>query len=163
MPYFDRYIALSTSTDIEETLVDSHNHFVQLIQSLSDEQMNFAYQEDKWTIKDIVQHLIDTERIFVYRALRFARNDKTELPGYDHESFANHTNSEEKHKDQLLKEFVSVHRATILFFTNLTSEALNRMGIASGEKMSVNQIVHIIAGHTHHHLSVMEEKYLPNL
>ena len=163
MPYFDRYIKLSTSSDIETTLVESHNHLVQLIQSFSEEEMNFAYEEGKWTIKDLTQHLIDTERIFVYRALRFARNDKTELPGYDHDLYAQESNANGKFKDQLLKEFVAVHRATIMFFNQLSNEALKRKGQASGEELSVEMIAHIIAGHTQHHLSVIEEKYIPKM
>jgi len=163
MPYFDKYIALSTSQDIETALVESHNHLIQVIHPLSDEQMNFAYEEGKWSIKELMQHLIDTERIFVYRALRFARNDSTELPGYDHESYNAESNAKQKSKDQLLKEFVAVHRATIMFFNQLPVEALHRKGKASGEEMVVNQIAHIIAGHTQHHLSVVEERYLPKL
>lgn len=161
MPYFDRYIELSTSTDIETTLVESHNHLVQLIQSFSEDEMNFCYEPGKWTIKDLIQHLIDTERIFVYRALRFARNDKTELPGYNHDSYAKESNANAKYKDQLLKEFVAVHRSTIMFFNQLTSEALKRKGVANGEELSVEMIAHIISGHTQHHLSVIEEKYIP--
>mgnify|MGYP000339054147 CR=1 FL=1 len=163
MPYFDRYIELSTSSDIETTLVESHNHLVQLIQPISEEKMNFSYAEGKWTLKDMLQHLIDTERIFVYRALRFARNDKTELPGYDHELYALESNANAKFKDQLLKEFVAVHRATIMFFNQLSNEALKRKGTASGEELTVEMIAHIIAGHTQHHLSVIEEKYIPKL
>ena len=163
MPYFDRYIALSTSQYIETTLIESHNHLIQVIQPLTDVQMDFAYEEGKWSIKELMQHLIDTERIFVYRALRFARNDKTELPGYDHETYNSESNAKQKSKDQLLKEFVAVHRATIMFFNQLPSEAIDRNGIASGEKMTVNQIAHIIAGHTQHHLSIIEERYLPKL
>ena len=163
MPYFDRYIKLSTSSDIETTLEESHNHLVQLIQPISEEKMNFSYAEGKWTLKDMLQHLIDTERIFVYRALRFARNDKTELPGYDHELYALESNANSKFKDQLLKEFVAVHCATIMFFNQLSNEALKRKGQASGEELSVEMMAHIIAGHTQHHLSVIEEKYIPKL
>ena len=163
MPYFDRYIQLSTSTDMETTLVESHNHLVQLIQSFSEDEMNYQYAEEKWTIKEIVQHLIDTERIFVYRALRFARNDSTELPGYDHNQYVRESNANEKFKNQLLNEFVAVHRATIMFFNQLPEIALSRKGIASGEELSVKMIAHIIAGHTHHHLSVIEDKYLPTM
>ena len=163
MPYFDQYIALSTSSDIETTLVESHNHLVQVIQPLTEEEMNFAYAESKWNIKELVQHLIDTERIFVYRALRFARNDKTELPGYDHDNYNDESNAKFKTKEQLLKEFVAVHRATIMFFNQLPDEAMERMGTASNEKLSVSSIAHIIAGHTQHHLSVIEERYLPKL
>ncbi len=163
MPYFDRYVQLSTSTDMETTLVESHNHLVQLIQSFSEDEMNYQYAEEKWTIKEIVQHLIDTERIFVYRALRFARNDSTELPGYDHNQYVRESNANEKFKNQLLNEFVAVHRATIMFFNQLPEIALSRKGIASGEELSVKMIAHIIAGHTQHHLSVIEDKYLPTM
>ena len=80
MPYFDKYIALSTSQDIEQTLVESHNHLIQTILPLTEDQMMYKYEEKKWSIKDLLQHMIDTERVFAYRAMRFARNDKTELP-----------------------------------------------------------------------------------
>ncbi len=163
MPYFDRYVKLSTSNDIETTLVESHNHLVQLIQSFSEEEMNYQYAAGKWTIKEVVQHLIDTERIFVYRALRFARNDSTELPGYEHNQYVQESNAKEKFKDQLLNEFVAVHRATIMFFNQLPAVALSRTGIASKEKLTVEMIAHIIAGHTQHHLSVIEQKYLPTM
>jgi uncharacterized damage-inducible protein DinB len=163
MPYFDRYVKLSTSNDIETTLVESHNHLVQLIQSFSEEEMNYQYAKGKWTIKEVVQHLIDTERIFVYRALRFARNDSTELPGYEHNQYVQESNAKEKFKDQLLNEFVAVHRATIMFFNQLPAVALSRTGIASKEKLTVEMIAHIIAGHTQHHLSVIEQKYLPTM
>lgn len=163
MPYFDRYVKLSTSNDIETTLVESHNHLIQLIQSFSEEEMNYQYAKGKWTIKEVVQHLIDTERIFVYRALRFARNDSTELPGYEHNQYVQESNAKEKFKDQLLNEFVAVHRATIMFFNQLPAVALSRTGIASKEKLTVEMIAHIIAGHTQHHLSVIEQKYLPTM
>jgi hypothetical protein len=160
MAYFNRYILLSTSNDIETTLIESHNHLIQVIHPLTEKQMDFTYDKGKWNIREILQHLIDTERIFVYRALRFARNDKTDLPGYDHESYNTASNAKQKSQDQLLKEFVAVHRATVMFFNQLPEEAFERKGQASGEEMTVNQIAHIIAGHTQHHISVLEERYL---
>jgi ABC-type Zn uptake system ZnuABC Zn-binding protein ZnuA len=85
------------------------------------------------------------------------------LPGYDHELYALESNANAKFKDQLLTEFVAVHRATIMFFNQLSNEALKRKGQASGEELSVEMMAHIIAGHTQHHLSVIEEKYIPKL
>lgn len=163
MPYFDRYIALSTSQDIEQTLVESHNHLIQTILPLSEKQMLFKYEENKWSIKDLLQHLIDTERVFVYRAMRFARNDKTELPGYNENEFAAEALADLKSKDQLLNEYIAVHKATIMFYNTLSDVAYVRKGIASKEELSVSQIAHIIAGHIQHHLTVIEERYLPKL
>lgn len=163
MPYFDRYIALSTSQDIEQTLVESHNHLIQTILPLTEEKMMFKYEENKWSIKDLLQHLIDTERVFVYRAMRFARNDKTELPGYDENEFAEEAGADLKSKDQLLNEYIAVHKATIMFYNTLPDESYHRKGNASNEELSVSQIAHIISGHIQHHLSVLEERYLPKL
>ena len=139
MPYFDRYIKLSTSSDIETTLVESHNHLVQLIQPISEEKMNFSYAEGKWTLKDMLQHLIDTERIFVYRALRFARNDKTELPGYDHNEYANETNADEKSKEEILESLAQN--------SDLTKDEIESikkiLDQKSSEKIKVSDVIKI--------------------
>ncbi len=163
MSYFDKYIALSTSQDIEQTLVESHNHLIQTILPLTEEQMLYKYAENKWSIKDLVQHLIDTERVFVYRAMRFARNDKTELHGFDENEFAAEAGADLKSKDQLLNEYIAVHKATIMFYNTLPDEAMERKGRASGNEFSLKNIAHIISGHIQHHLSVIEERYLPNV
>ena len=163
MSYFDKYIALSTSQDIEQTLVESHNHLIKRILPLTEEQMMFKYEEKKWSIKDLLQHLIDTERVFIYRAMCFARNDKTELPGFDENSFVAEAMADLKTKEQLLNEYIAVHKATIMFYNTLSDEAITRKGIASGNEFTIVQIAHITAGHIQHHLSILEERYLPKL
>jgi len=163
MPYFDKYIALSTSQDIEQTLVESHNHLIQTILPLTEDQMMYKYEEKKWSIKDLLQHMIDTERVFAYRAMRFARNDKTELPGFDENEFTEKAGADQKSKEQLLNEYIAVHKATIMFYNTLSEEALARKGRASGNEFSLINIAHIIAGHIQHHLSIIEERYLPNI
>ena len=163
MYYFDRYIQLSTSHDIETTLVESHNYLIKTILPLSEEQMMFSYEEGKWSIKDVIQHLIDTERVFAYRAMRFARNDSTELHGFDENEFANKAMAEEKSKDQLLNEYIAVHKATIMFYNTLPEIARTRIGKAGGNDFTVSNIAHIISGHIRHHVSVIEERYLPKL
>lgn len=163
MPYFDKYIELSTSKDLEETLVESHNHLIQTILPLSEEDMMFKYSKEKWSIKDLLQHLIDTERVFIYRAMRFARNDKTELPGFDENLFANEAQADKKTKHQLIEEYIAVHKSTIMFYNTLSNESYERKGVASKEVLSVRQIAHIIAGHIQHHLTVIEERYLPKI
>lgn len=163
MSYFNKYIALSTSQDIEQTLVESHNHLIQTILPLTEEQMLFKYKENKWSIKDLLQHLIDTERVFMYRTMCFARNDKTELPGFDENEFAEEAMADLKSKDQLLNEYIAVHKSTIMFYNTLPNEAMDRKGRASGNEFSLINIAHIIAGHIQHHLAVIEERYLPNI
>ena len=163
MYYFDKYISLSTSQDIEETLVESHNHLIQVVLPLTEEQMLFKYEENKWSIKDLIQHLIDTERVFAYRAMRFSRNDKTELSGFDENEFAQEAGADSKSKEQLLNEYIAVHKATIMFYNTLPAEAMERKGKAGGNEFSLIQIAHIIAGHIQHHLSVIEERYLPKM
>ncbi|MFQ3336789.1 MAG: putative damage-inducible protein DinB [Flavobacteriales bacterium] len=163
MSYFDKYISLSTSQDIEQTMVESHNHLIQTILPLTEEQMLFKYEENKWSIKDLLQHLIDTERVFMYRAMCFARNDKSELPGFDENEFAAEAMADLKSKGQLLNEYIAVHKSTIMFYNTLPNEAMDRKGRASGNEFTIKSIAHIIAGHIQHHLSVIEERYLPNL
>ncbi|MGK0436998.1 MAG: putative damage-inducible protein DinB, partial [Flavobacteriales bacterium] len=126
MSYFDKYISLSTSQDIEQTMVESHNHLIQTILPLTEEQMLFKYEENKWSIKDLLQHLIDTERVFMYRAMCFARNDKSELPGFDENEFAAEAMADLKSKGQLLNEYIAVHKSTIMFYNTLPNEAMDR-------------------------------------
>ncbi|MFT4696055.1 MAG: putative damage-inducible protein DinB, partial [Urechidicola sp.] len=128
MSYFDKYISLSTSQDIEQTMVESHNHLIQTILPLTEEQMLFKYEENKWSIKDLLQHLIDTERVFMYRAMCFARNDKSELPGFDENEFAAEAMADLKSKGQLLNEYIAVHKSTIMFYNTLPNEAMDRKG-----------------------------------
>lgn len=163
MRYFDRYISKIDSVDIETALVESHNHLIKVIVPLKENELEFKYEEGKWSIKDILQHLIDTERIFTYRATRFARNDKTELPGYDENLFAQEAKGDRKSKDQLINEYIAVHKSSIMFFNQLSNEELNRIGVASGESLSVKDIGYIISGHILHHIEIVEERYLSKI
>ena len=158
--HYKDYISKSTSQDIETTLVESHNALVSLVLKLDEKQLMFRYQKEKWSIKDIIQHLIDVERVFVYRAVRFARNDNTVLHGFDEDDFVKNANADRKTKDELLKEYVSIHRSTILFYNQLTLDELEREGMASGVLFSVFGIAHIISGHIQHHIGVVKERYL---
>jgi len=158
--YFEYYKSQSTSQDIETTLVESHNAMVSLISKLDEEKLMFRYEEGKWSIKDLIQHVIDVERVFVYRAVRFTRNDKTDLQGFNEDEFALNANADRKTKDELLKEYVSVHRATIVFYSQLTIDDLAKTGTANNIEFSVFGIAHIIAGHIQHHLKVIHKRYL---
>jgi uncharacterized damage-inducible protein DinB len=129
--------------------------------SLSEEQLAYRYAPGKWTVKDIIAHLSDGERIFVYRALRFARHDPTELPGFDQDPYVVHAGANGRSIGDLLDELTAVRRATLAFFASLDDEALLRRGVANGHPMSVRAAAYHIAGHELHHLRVLGERYFP--
>jgi uncharacterized damage-inducible protein DinB len=130
------------------------------ILSLPEEKLIYRYAEGKWTIKEILVHLIDDERIYAYRALRFARNDKTELPGFEQDDYAIHSGANEREIKDILKEFTTVRKATISLFEGLDGKALTRTGVASGNIMSVRAASYHIAGHEMRHLNIIKERYL---
>jgi uncharacterized damage-inducible protein DinB len=130
------------------------------ILSLPDEKLLHRYAEGKWTIKEILVHLIDDERIYDYRALRFARNDKTELPGFEQDDYAIHSGANERDVKDILKEFTTVRSATISLFEGFDHSALLRAGVASGNIMSVRAAAYHIAGHEMRHINIIKERYL---
>lgn len=136
------------------------NEFVDLIDSLSDEKLNFAYAKNKWTIKEVIVHLIDAERIFSYRALRFARNDKTDLSGFEENDYVPFSEANKRSKGDLIAEFKAVRISTISLFQSFSDEMLLRIGTIGGNAMSVRALGFIILGHQKHHINVLQERYL---
>lgn len=122
-----------------------------------------VYASGKWTVKDILQHMIDTERVFAYRALHFARNDKTELPGMDQEIFAAHTQASQREVEDLLHEFSVVRESTILLFRSFDDEMLLRAGVCYGKRTTVLALGFTIVGHALHHMRILKERYYPML
>ena len=112
-------------------------------------------------MKELLQHLIDAERIFAYRALTFSRKDKNNLPGWDEEEYAKHYFSNERTLNSLIEEFEAVRKSSVIFFENLNTEQLNEKGIANGNEISVETIGKLIIGHNVHHLNIIKERYLP--
>jgi uncharacterized damage-inducible protein DinB len=132
-----------------------------LISKLSEEQLLYRYSDDKWTIKDILVHLADCERIFVYRATRMARYDQTDLPGFDEKQFALHANANIRQADDILKELKAFRAASLIFIETLDEGSLDRTGTANGYPMSARLLVNHIYGHHKHHLDIIYRKYLP--
>jgi uncharacterized damage-inducible protein DinB len=128
--------------------------------SLPEDKLLYRYAPDKWTIKEIVSHIADDERIYTYRALRFARNDRTELPGFDQDEYARYSGANQRTLDNLLDEFATVRAATLSFFNGIGDGALTRAGVASGNVMSVRAIAYHIAGHELRHMNIIRERYL---
>ena len=119
----------------------------------------FRYAPGKWSVKELVSHLADTERIFCYRALRFARGDATPLAPFDENAYALEMYADERPLAELLTELLDVRRATLSFFRGLRPEAWTRRGVASGKEVSVRAMAYAIAGHARHHLEVLAERY----
>jgi uncharacterized damage-inducible protein DinB len=131
-----------------------------LLQSLPEEKLLYRYANGKWTIKEIVQHISDDERIYAYRALRFARNDTTELPGFDQDDFTQYSDANSRNINDLLDELYTVRLGTISLFKGLNDESLLRIGTANENKMSVRAIVYHIAGHEQWHINIIRRHYL---
>lgn len=161
--YIQRYIDQIPSENWLEELVNSGAETIQIFSGLNEESALFAYAEGKWTLKELLLHLIDCEKIFQYRALRFARKDKTELAGFDEDLFVENSFANERTLVSLLEEFKTVRQTSIIFYENLQNEALQYTGKANGNEISVENIGKVIVGHNFHHLKVIEERYLPNL
>lgn len=160
-PYFEQYIQLvSSQKSIVDNLYDSQKEFEDTLRKLSKAKGDFAYAEGKWTLKELVQHIIDTERIFCYRALCFARNDKTNLPGFDQDLFVNNDNVNKRDYHTMLDEMETLRKSTIQLFDSFSEEALLRIGVASGNEISVRALGYLFSGHQIHHLNVIKERYL---
>jgi uncharacterized damage-inducible protein DinB len=124
------------------------------------DKFDYQYSEGKWTIKEIIQHLIDSERVFSYRALRISRNDNTPLPGFDENYYVANSNGKERSLQSLLTEMAVVRQSTLSLFNSFSEEQLTKIGIASNREVSVRAIGFIIIGHQKHHQKIFEERYL---
>ncbi|AUC84575.1 damage-inducible protein DinB [Polaribacter sp. ALD11] len=161
-PYFKQYMQL---VDIEnvtilENLESSQKEFESLLRNIAKEKHIFSYAEGKWTLKELIQHIIDTERVFCYRALSFARNDKTSLPGLDQDIFVENDNANDRDYYDLLDEMEVLRKSSIQLYKSFSDEALLRIGVASNNKMSVRALGYLFSGHQIHHLNIVKERYL---
>jgi len=159
-PYYKMYIEDLGNVELLEILNTSFEDFLNTVKNLTEEKLTYRYAEDKWTIKELIQHLIDTERIMSYRALRFSRNDTTELPGFDENWYVTNSNANDREIVAILEEFNNLRKTTISLFNSFSNEMLTISGLANGSEMSVRALGFIIAGHQLHHLKVIKEKYL---
>lgn len=158
--YFGRYVAQTPEGDVLETLARQIGETSSFLAGLGEERSNFRYAADKWSIKQVVGHLVDCERVFAYRALRFARGDAQALPGFEQDDYVTVANFDERTLASLIEEFEAVRRATLLLFDSLDAEAWLRLGGASGAPISVRAVPWILAGHELHHMAVIRDRYL---
>src|SRR5215472_1674537 len=151
LPYYARYISLVPSTDLNGALEKQVGQSLELFRGISEEKSLHRYAPGKWSIKEVLGHITDAERVFTYRALRFARNDQTPLAGFDQDPYIAAANFDARPWSEIVEEFEHVRRSTVLFFRSLTPEQAQRSGVASQAMVSVRALGYIIAGHELHH------------
>ncbi len=157
--FYHKYIALVPDGDLRRLLPVIFDANFRAMRTITAEQERFRYASDKWSIREMVGHMADTERVMSYRALRIARGDKTPLPGFDENAFAANARYDDLPLEQILGELMAVHAATILLFENMADEAWDNIGTASNHPISVRALAYIIAGHELHHMNLLKERY----
>jgi uncharacterized damage-inducible protein DinB len=158
--FFKNYVDNVKTDNIIKELRDQVMNVQALISTISEENEEYVYAAGKWTIKEIIGHIIDTERVLGYRAMRFARKDKTPLPGYDEDQYVANGNFNKQTLYSLGHEFAIVREANLALFKVWDEEALDQMGVANNYDVSVRALLFMIAGHAVHHLNVIKTKYL---
>jgi uncharacterized damage-inducible protein DinB len=161
-PYFERYMHLTALKDktIIQNLESAQDEFERVLRNLPVSNHSYSYASGKWTLKELIQHVIDTERVFCYRALSFARNDQTSLPGFDQDVFVDNDTANERDYYDLLDEMKVLRKSSIQLFKSFSKEALLRIGVASDNKMSVRALGYLFSGHQIHHINIVKERYL---
>jgi uncharacterized damage-inducible protein DinB len=160
LPYYSKYIDRVPDGDLLQTLRTQMDDTLALVRGLDEAQGGHAYAPGKWTIRGVLNHLIDAERIFAYRALRIARGDQTPLESFDENAYAETAGADARTLADLADEMEHVRRANLSLFGSLSDEALARRGTASGGVVSVRALAWIIAGHEVHHVALLRERYL---
>ncbi|MBD2716108.1 DinB family protein [Microvirga sp. STR05] len=161
-PYYGTYVRLVTGDPLA-ALQAQPAELRRLLTGLTEQQGQFRYASGKWSIKEMLVHMIDTERIFAYRALRIARGDTTPLPGFEQDDYVPASEADSRSLTSILHEYDTVRAATLSLLESLSEAQLGRQGTASGQPVSVRAMNFIIAGHEAHHLHILQERYLPLL
>lgn len=158
--FYHHYISLVGDRELKNAFLIYQPDFISLLESIPEEKWNFRYAEGKWTIKEMIQHIIDAERIFCYRALCFARKEQTPLPGFDENNYAAVSKADKRTKESLISEFRTVQKSSAQLFDSFDEEQLESSGIANGKPNYVRAIGYIIIGHMLNHRNVLLERYL---
>ncbi|NQZ77495.1 MAG: DinB family protein [Ekhidna sp.] len=157
--YYQGYVRAVGNGELVPLLLKTGVDLISFGRSLTEQQGLYKYAPEKWSIKDIILHLIDSERVFAYRALRFARNDGTELSGFEQNMYVPEAKADSRSVHSLISEFTNVRAATVDLFTSFDGDTRKRTGIASGVTISVEAIGYIISGHLIHHMNIIKERY----
>ena len=158
--YYKRYIDLLGTDALVDALKSGAPVTKAFFSAIPEEKQHFRYEEGKWTPKEVLSHLIDTERVFSYRALQFARSNSPEIRGYDQDEFVDHCHANSRTMKDLIAEYEAVRNATIAQFESYDTTTMAKLGVASGYPLSARAAGFIIAGHEKHHAAIIEERYL---
>ena len=158
-PYYERYISLVAGTDILGTLDAQRRQTLLLLSGRDDRDGEYRYAPGKWSAKEVLGHVCDTERVFAYRALRIARGDQTPLAGFEQDDYVKNGPFAKAPMEEIIEDYIAVRRASITLFRNLDEAAWVRRGVANNNEVSVRALAYIIAGHELHHRRILEEKY----
>ncbi len=159
-PYYGKYIALVTEENVIEDLENSLQDTLELLGGITEEKANFAYAPEKWSIKEVIGHIGDTERVFAYRALCFSRNYEPNIAGFNENDFIENSNFKNLSFKDVVAELVAIRQATIALFKNMSAEAWTRTGTANDNEVSVRALANILVGHERHHIGVIKERYM---
>lgn len=158
--FYTNYIKLAQQGELKKVLKKNTRKFISLLNEIPNSKVDYAYAKGKWTIKQLLQHIIDAERVFAYRALRVARYDETPLPGFDENLWAEHADVSDRNWNDMIKEFRMLRRSNLLMVESFSKEQLAATGTASGHSISCAALCFIIAGHVEHHMNIIRERYL---
>jgi DinB superfamily len=159
-PFYESYISRVQGNDILATLDEQRRQMLLLLSGRTESDGDIHYAPGKWTVKEVVGHICDVERVMSYRALRIARNDSTPLVGFDENSYVANAPFSRHPLSDLIEDFIAVRRATLSLFRNFAGDAWMRRGKANNYEVTVRALAHIIAGHELHHRQMLQEKYL---
>jgi hypothetical protein len=158
--FYEGYVSKIDADNLQEAVIKYSSPLLAFYEQLPEEKADYQYAPEKWSMKDLLQHIIDTERIMSYRLLRIARNDNTPLPGFEENDYAISANAKTRSFNALKDEFIALRKSTDLFIQGLSEAQLSNTGIASGAIVTANAIGYIIFGHLMHHKKIIEERYL---
>lgn len=157
--FYKKYIDTVSDNVIAE-LEHQANSFLSFLKGITSDKATYAYAEGKWTIKELVGHVIDTERIMAYRLLTIGRNDKTALPGFEENDYVKNAHFADRTLESLAEEFAALRKVNMYLVKSFNEEEVNRRGTANGSPISVLALIYILAGHLNHHRKIIEERYL---
>lgn len=158
--YYAGYVELVTEDDVLAAMEGQIKEIERLVAEIPEERGTHSYEPGKWTVREVLGHLVDTERVFAYRALRISKGDATVLPGYDQDLFVANGGFNEVPIKNLLAEFLHMRRANILFFSGISEERTALVGNANGNAVTVRALAYMMVGHVRHHLNILSERYL---
>lgn len=159
-PYYGKYLTLVQSNDILAALEDQRRETLLLLSGRTETDGDLRYAPEKWSVKEVLGHINDTERIMSYRALRISRGDATPIEGFEQDDYVRNGPFAQRPLSDLIEDFIAVRRATVSLFRNLDQAAWTRRGTANKNEVTVRALAYIIAGHEAHHRKILEEKYL---